>query len=121
MPLEYNGNNIHLAKTLRKNATPEENHLWYDFLRRYEVRFQRQKAIGNYIVDFYCYRAGLVIEIDGSQHYTDEETAYDQQRTDYLEKLGLQVIRISNRQINEEFRAVCEHIDRLVKNSLSHG
>ena len=121
MPLNYNKNNIQSAKALRKNATPQENHLWYDFLRNYEVRFQRQKAIGNYIVDFYCFRAKLVVELDGSQHYTDEEKGYDCQRTDYLEKLGLQVIRISNRQINEEFQAVCEHIDIMVKNSLSHG
>ncbi len=121
MPLIYNKNNINSAKTLRKNATPQENHLWYDFLRNYEVRFQRQKAIGNYIVDFYCFSAKLVIEIDGSQHFTDKEMVYDQQRTDYLEKLGLRVIRIRNRQINEEFRAVCEHIDGMVKNSLSHG
>ena len=121
MPLNYNKNNINSAKNLRKNATPQENHLWYDFLRQYEVRFQRQKAIGNYIVDFYCFRAKLVVEIDGSQHFTEEEIAYDQQRTAYLEKLGLHVIRISNRQIHEEFRSVCEHIDTIVKNSLSHG
>ena len=121
MPLNYTKNNINLAKNLRKNATPQENHLWYDFLRRYEVRFQRQKAIGNYIVDFYCYRAKLVVEIDGSQHFTDKEHAYDQQRTAYLEQLGLRVLRISNRQINDEFQAVCEHIDTIVKNSLSHG
>ena len=121
MPLKYNGKNINSAKELRKNATPQENHLWYDFLRRYEIRFQRQKAIGNYIVDFYCYRAKLVVEIDGSQHFTQEEQAYDQQRTAYLEQLGLQVLRFSNRQINQEFHAVCEHIDTIVKNSLSHG
>ena len=121
MPLNYNGKHIDKAKNLRKHATPQENHLWYDFLRQYEVRFQRQKTIGNYIVDFYCFSAKLVIEIDGSQHFTDEEMAYDQQRTDYLEKLGLRVMRISNRQINEAFQAVCEYIDTVVKNSLSHG
>ena len=119
MSLKYNGNNINFAKTLRKNATPQENHLWYDFLRRYEVRFQRQKAIGNYIVDFYCHSAKLVIEIDGSQHFYDEEQVYDHQRTEYLEQMGLHVLRISNRQINEEFKSVCEHIDMIVKNSLS--
>ena len=121
MPLKYNGNNIPSAKFLRKNATPQEKHLWYDFLRHYAVRFQRQKAIGNYIVDFYCHSVKLVIEIDGSQHFTEEEKVYDQQRTEYLEQLGLQVVRVSNRQINEEFKAVCELIDLTVKNSLSHG
>ena len=121
MPLNYNKNNINSAKHLRKNATPQENHLWYDFLRKYEVRFQRQKAIGNYIVDFYCFRAKLVVEVDGSHHFTDDEMIYAQQRTEYLETLGLQVLRISNRQINEEFQAVCAYIDTSVKNSLSHG
>ena len=121
MPLNYNKKHINSAKYLRKNATPQENHLWYDFLRRYAVRFQRQKAIGNYIVDFYCYRAKLVVEIDGSQHFADDEMIYDQQRTEYLETVGLQVLRISNRQIDEEFKAVCELIDITVKNSLSHG
>ena len=119
MSLKYNGDHIALAKTLRKNATPQENHLWYDFLRQYEVRFQRQKTIGNYIVDFYCHQAKLIIEIDGSQHFEDKKQVYDEKRTKELEELGLQVIRISNRQINEEFRSVCEHIDMIVKNSLS--
>ena len=68
MSLEYNKNNIARAKTLRKNSTPQENHLWYDFLSTYEIRFQRQKAIDNFIADFYCHKAKLVIEIDGSQH-----------------------------------------------------
>ncbi|MGM9632138.1 MAG: endonuclease domain-containing protein, partial [Eubacteriales bacterium] len=70
MSLDYNKKNITLAKNLRKNATPQENHLWYDFLSKYEVRFQRQKAIDNFIADFYCHKAKLIIEIDGSQHYT---------------------------------------------------
>ncbi len=119
MPLPYNGNNIKLAKTLRKNATPQENHLWYDFLRHYKVRFQRQRAIGEYIVDFYCHTAKIVIEIDGSQHYEVQKTHEDTVRTKALEKMGLRVIRVSNRQINEEFQAVCEYIDIAVQNSLS--
>ena len=121
MPLKYTGKNINSAKELRKNATPQENHLWYDFLRQYPVRFQRQKAIGNYIADFYCFQAKLVIEIDGSQHFTAAEQAYDQHRTKYFEQLGLQVLRFSNREINEAFLSVCEQIDAFVKNSLSHG
>ena len=84
MSLEYNKNLIPRAKELRKNATPQENRLWYDFLSKHEVRFQRQKAIGNYIVDFYCYRAGLVIEIDGSQHFTQEGIQKDRFRTEIL-------------------------------------
>ena len=69
---DYNKENIPLAKTLRKNMTPWERKLWYDFLRYYPVRFQRQKAIGNYIADFYCAKARLVIELDGGGHYTAE-------------------------------------------------
>ena len=69
---DYNKENIPLAKTLRKNMTPRERKLWYDFLRYYPVRFQRQKAIGNYITDFYCAKARLVIELDGGGHYTAE-------------------------------------------------
>ena len=60
------------ARVLRKDMTPEERHLWYDFLRLYPVRFLRQKVIDAYIVDFYCSRARLVIELDGSQHYEEK-------------------------------------------------
>ncbi|MBR2407058.1 MAG: endonuclease domain-containing protein [Clostridia bacterium] len=119
MSLNYNGNNIPLAKELRKNATPQENHLWYDFLKTYEVRFQRQKAIGNFIADFYCHKAKLIIEIDGSQHYTKENIGKDIFRTEVLESYNLSVIRFTNRQIKENFKGVCEYIDLAVKNSLS--
>ena len=121
MPLEYKGQNIPLAKQLRKDATPQENHLWYDFLRHYPVRFQRQKAIGSYIVDCYCFQAQMIVDIDGTQHFEDDGQKYDAARTMQLEQLGLRVIRVSNRQINEEFSRVCEFIDTAVKNSLSHG
>ena len=84
MSLNYNKSNIHLAKNLRKNSTSEENHLWYDFLSKYEIRFQRQKAIDNFIADFYCHKARLVIEIDGSQHYTTEGKERDTYRTEIL-------------------------------------
>lgn len=82
---DYNKANIPLAKALRKNMTPWERKLWYDFLRTYPVRFQRQKAIGNYIVDFYCAKAGLVIELDGGGHYTPQQSEKDLIRT---KKLG---------------------------------
>ena len=121
MSLKYNGNNIPLAKSLRKNATPQENHLWYDFLSKYEVRFQRQKAIDNFIADFYCHKAKLIIEIDGSQHYEQAEMQKDRFRTEILENLGLKVIRFSNREINCEFQSVCEYIDMVVKASLFEG
>ena len=121
MSLDYNNNNIVLAKNLRKNATKQENHLWYDFLSKYEVRFQRQKAIDNFIADFYCYKAKLIIEIDGSQHYTEEGRQKDEFRTEILEEYDLTVIRFTNHQINTNFRGVCDYIDAVVQASLSEG
>ena len=85
----YDKKNIPLAKELRKNMTPWERKLWYEFLRYYPVRFQRQKAIGAYIADFYCAKARLVVELDGSQHYEPEQAEKDIQRTVELEKMGL--------------------------------
>ena len=93
MSLPYKSDLIPLAKNMRKHATPQENHLWYDFLRSYPIRFQRQKAIDHYIVDFYCHAAKLVIEIDGSQHYDPKLQAEDEKRTAELQKLGLSVDR----------------------------
>ena len=78
MKYNHNKDNVHLAKVLRKNMTPEEKHLWYDFLRKYPTRFLRQKVIGNYIVDFYCAKANLVIELDGSQHGLEKESKKEQ-------------------------------------------
>ena len=121
MSLDYNKKNIILAKNLRKNATPQENHLWYDFLSKYEVRFQRQKAIDNFIADFYCHNAKLIIEIDGSQHYTEIGQQKDEFRTEILEGYDLKVIRFTNHQIKTKFREVCEYIDAVVKVSLKEG
>ena len=121
MSLKYEAKNVPLARSLRKNATRQENHLWYDFLSTYEVRFQRQKPIDHFIADFYCHKAKLVIELDGSGHYTDEGVEKDQFRTQILEGYDLKVIRFSNRQIDENFRGVCEYIDMVVKDSLSHA
>ena len=121
MSLDYSKKNIPLAKNLRKNATRQEKHLWYDFLSSYEVRFQRQKAIGDFIVDFYCHKAKLVIEIDGSQHYADEGIKKDTFRTEKLENCDLKIIRFANSDIDTNFAAVCEYIDNAVKASLSEG
>ena len=115
---EYNKKNIPLAKELRKNMTPWERKLWYEFLRSYPVRFQRQKAIGNYIVDFYCAKAQLVVELDGSGHYQNNQQVADAERTTILEKMGLKVIRICNLDINRNFRGVCEFLDREVRQAL---
>ncbi len=115
MSLKYNEKNIVLAKNLRKNATPQEKHLWYDCLAHYHPRFQRQKAIDNFIADFYCHEAKLIIEIDGSQHFTEEGQQKDAFRTEVLEGYDLKVIRFTNRQINTNFHGVCEYIDDVVK------
>ena len=115
MSLPYKSDLILRAKELRKQATPQENHLWYDFLRSYPVRFQRQKTIDSFIADFYCHAAKLVIELDGSQHYEPQGQAYDEERTAVLQKYGLEVLRFSNRDINTNFRGVCEKIDDAVK------
>ena len=120
MSLDYNRTNIVLAKNLRSDATKEENHLWYDFLSKHKVRFQRQKAIDNFIADFYCHKAKLVIEIDGSQHYTEDGKAYDEFRTEILENYNLKVIRFTNVQINENFEGVCWYIDKVVNEALSN-
>ena len=112
---DYNKENIPLAKALRKNMIPWERKLWYDFLRTYPVRFQRQKAIGNYIADFYCARARLVIELDGGGHYTAEQAEKDALRTKDLESMNLTVVRICNLDIDRNFRGVCEYIDLTVK------
>jgi len=114
MSLDYNKQLIPRAKELRHKATRQENHLWYDYLSTYPIRFQRQKAIGNYIVDFYCHKAGLVIEIDGSQHYTDEGIAYDNKRTAFLNSVGLRVIRFRNHDVDKSFEGVCLEIDKAI-------
>ena len=118
MSLEYNRNNIKYAKELRKNATIQEKHLWYDFLSKYPIRFQRQKAINNFIADFYCHKAKLIIEIDGSQHYTPDGKIKDEFRTEILEEYNLKVIRFTNSQVDTNFSGVCEYIDYIVKSSL---
>ena len=107
------------ARSLRKNMTKEERHLWYDFLRGYPVRFLRQKVIDHYIADFYCSQARLVIELDGSQHYEQQGMLSDQIRTEHLENRGLMVIRFPNNAVMQNFRGVCECIDDLVQQRIN--
>ena len=119
MQPKYNKQLVPLAKQLRKEMTKEERHLWYDFLRSYPVRFSRQKVLGKYIADFYSAEAKLVIELDGSQHYEDSNIEIDAERTAFLEGYGLKIVRIPNNEVSRNFRGVCEHIDAIVKQSLS--
>ena len=95
--------------------TKEERHLWYDFLRQYPIRFLRQKIIDNYIVDFYCHEARLIIELDGSQHYEKNGLLKDKIRTEKIETRNLTVIHIPNNKVNQNFSGVCKYIDRWVK------
>ncbi len=118
--IEYNKGNIPLAKVLRKNMTPWERKLWFEFLRSYPVRFKRQKAIGNYIADFYSAKARIVIELDGSGHYEHEQIYRDNERTLVLQSMNLQVLRVCNSDIDRSFAGVCEMIDHSVKASLDH-
>ncbi len=115
MRLSHNKTNLPLARELRKNMTPWERKLWYEFLSTYPVRFRRQAPIGNYIVDFYCAKAKLVIELDGGQHYSKEGREGDAQRDRYLQDLGLTVLRYSNLDVDRNFEGVCQDIDRSVK------
>ena len=119
MQSKHNKQLVPFAKRLRKNMTPEERQLWYDFLRMYPVRFSRQKVLGQYIVDFYSAEAKLIIEIDGSQHYESKNVEKDTERTAFLQSYGLKVIRIPNNEVNRNFRSVCEYIDFAVRQSLS--
>ena len=103
------------AKELRKDATPQENRLWYDFLRNYPVKVRRQAVIGGYIADFYCPKAKLVIEIDGSQHFSPDGIRKDSERSQGIETVGCKVIRFSNYEVNTQFDSVCEAIDLEIK------
>ena len=104
------------SRDLRNNATKQENHLWYDFLRNYPLQFYRQRIIGNYIVDFYCPKAKLIIEVDGSQHYEKEAIEYDINRTKAFNELELDVIRFSNYDVDYNFKCVCEKIhEKIIK------
>ena len=98
------------AKTLRKNMTKEERHLWYDFLKSLPVTVHRQKVIGQYIVDFYIADAKLVIELDGSQRFESDGIEKDCERDHYLESLGIKVVRYSNADVNQDFQGVCQDI-----------
>ncbi len=113
---EYNRQNVPLAKKLRHEQTEWERKLWYCYLSKYPVKFQRQKPIGEHIVDFYCSKAKLAVELDGYYHTTEEQYKKDLQRTKDLEKQGVTVLRFFNREIETEFDAVCRKIDSVVKN-----
>lgn len=116
--MEKNSELTVFARQLRKNQTKEEATLWYNYLRMCKPRFHRQYVIGNYIVDFYCHKAKLVIEFDGSQHFDQGGIDSDRIRDAYLREQGLTVLRIPNNMIHQNFRGVCEQIYNLLQREM---
>ncbi|WP_288455259.1 endonuclease domain-containing protein [uncultured Acinetobacter sp.] len=108
----YNKNLKQASRDLRNNMTDAEKFLWSKIRNKQilGVQFYRQKPILNFIVDFYCPSANLVIECDGSQHYTDEGLEADRIRDHALEQLGLKVLRFDNRHVMGEIDAVVQVI-----------
>ena len=98
------------SQKLRKNMTPEEKHLWYDFLKLLPVTVKRQKIIENYILDFYVPSVKIAIELDGIQHGFDENKKSDDERDNFLRSKGIVVLRYSNKDINFDFNNVCRDI-----------
>lgn len=101
------------SRRLRRNMTRQEKHIWYDYLRKLPFTINRQMVIGSYIVDFYCAKAGIVIEIDGIQHYWKKQYLYDKKRTEKLESYGLQVIRFTNKEIDTKFESIRIFMDKI--------
>ena len=119
MSLPHSSSLLGHARDLRRNMTKQERRLWYEFLRDYPVKIYKQKIIGSYIADFYCERAKLIIELDGSQHYEPEKIAYDARRTAYFAQLGLLVIRFSNADVQRDFPAVCDAIHARIQQRMA--
>ena len=114
-PIKKNNKLLDTARFLRRNMTPQEKHLWYDFLRLYPIKIYRQRIIDNFVADFYCHKAKLVIEIDGSQHYTPDGKTHDAARTEVLERYGLIVLRFTNGEVDNKFEGVCYMIDKAIR------
>ena len=108
--IPYNKNFVSNARTLRKNMTAEEKHIWYDFLKKLPFVVKRQHNIGDYIVDFYIAEKKIVIEIDGRQHLMVEHIEEDKQRDATLALWGISVLRYANNDIQKRFSAVVEDI-----------
>ena len=112
--MKHNKKLTPLAQKLRREMTKEEPQLWYRYLREYPVQFRRQVTCGKYILDFYCAKAKLAIELDGSQHFDPKEMQKDAERTAYMAEQGIRVLRIPNNKIWENLRGVCDQIDKEV-------
>ena len=119
-PLKKNNKLLNVARILRRNMTRQEKHLWYDFLRYYPVKMYKQRIIDNFIADFYCHSARLVIELDGSQHYTIQGKEHDEARTEILEEYGIHVLRFSNKDVDDNFEGVCRMIDKVINERIEN-
>lgn len=120
MKIFNNKNLILRRRELRKNSTPQEIILWSRLRgNKLGFKFRRQSSIGNYILDFYCQKIKLVIEIDGSQHFEDRAVKYDEKRSEYLKSLGCKVLRFSNNEINTNIDSVMENIYLKLQNATS--
>ena len=118
MQPKYNKELTSLAKNLRRNMTPQERDLWYQYLRPHPFKFTRQKVLGKYIADFYCASAKLVIELDGSQHYDEKGMEADRERTQFLMQYGIRVLRIPNNAVSQNLRGVCDYIDAILQGTV---
>ena len=113
--LDYRRRLKRSARSLRRDPTPAERKLWFEFLRDLPLRFSRQKPLGNYIADFYCASRLLIIEVDGDSHFTEAGAAYDDRRNAALEAQGPRIIRFTNFEVMQEFEAVCQRIRDALK------
>jgi very-short-patch-repair endonuclease len=103
------------ARSLRNEMTEAEKKLWFDYLRKHEVNFTRQKPIDHFIVDFYCPRAKLVIEVDGSSHFSEDGAIYDAERTSVLNAYGLEVLRFMNDEVMQDLESVIRKIEKVLE------
>ena len=98
------------SQKLRKSMTPEELHLWLDFLKDLPHNVRRQKVIDEYILDFYIPKLRIAIEIDGKQHGKEENRIADVERDSFLASMNIKVLRYRNSDINQNFNSVCKDI-----------
>ena len=103
------------SQSLRRDPSPAERKLWYEFLRTLPIKFTRQKPLGHYIADFYCASERLVIEVDGDSHFTERGEQYDETRTGQLQAMGVRVVRVTNVEVMQDFEGVCAVILRIIE------
>jgi very-short-patch-repair endonuclease len=107
------------ARDLRRDPTPAERKLWFEFLSTHFEKFTRQKPLGRYVADFYCARRRLVIELDGDSHFTNSAARYDEARTHALAVYRIVVVRFTNAEVMQQFEGVCAKIDQALTNCLA--